>query len=188
LKVVTKVAVLAGSLLFLTGGAVAVGATNGVQMKHERIVGGAGKVGNTGTGGSLSKVAENGGVPKRPCHAHEGQRKKNCVKVYRENQRRSKMKWPPNPSVKEIQDRIGMDQWRKAERVAYCETGGNWQHFPNGSYIGGLGMYRQTYGYGQRVTGYRWVSEGATKQEQIAIAIASFPITYGWSGWGCGGA
>lgn len=184
-----KTAVLVGSLLCLTGGTALAGTTNDVQMKHERIVGGAGNGGNTGTGGSLLKGGtEAGKRPTRPCHAHEGQKKKNCVKVYRENQRRSKMDWPPRPTVKEIQDRIGMDQWRKAERVAYCETGGNWNHFPHGSYIGGLGMYRQTYGYGQRATGYRWVSEGATKQEQIAIAVASHPITQGWSGWGCGGA
>jgi len=163
------------------------GATNNVQLKHERIVD---KVGNgrpTGNGGITGRTAERGGVAKRPCHAHEGQEKKDCVKVYRENQRRAKMDWPPRPTVKEIQDRIGMDQWRKAERVAYCETAGNWKHYPNGSYIGGLGMFRSTYGIGQAVTDYRWVSEGATKQEQIAIGYI-VAQRFGWSAWGCGGA
>jgi hypothetical protein len=80
-----------------------------------------------------------------------------------------------------------MDQWRKAERVAVCETGANWQHYPNGTYIGGMGMYRSTYGIGQSVTGYRWVSEGATKAEQIAIAYI-VAMKFGWSAWGCGSA
>jgi len=180
------------SLLFVTGSVLVVGqagaVTENTQKKHERVVLQKGGGGNTGNGGSTQSRAGNTATDKRPCHAHEGTNKKRCIKVYRENQRRANMKWPPNPSVKEIQDRIGMAQWRKAERVAACETGGNWNHYPHGSYIGGLGMYRQTYGYGQRATGYRWVSEGATKQEQIAIAVASFPITYGWSGWGCGSA
>jgi len=150
------------SLLFVTGSVLVVGqagaVTENTQKKHERVVLQKGGGGNTGNGGSTQSRAGNTATDKRPCHAHEGTNKKRCIKVYRENQRRANMKWPPNPSVKES------------------------------SYIGGLGMYRQTYGYGQRATGYRWVSEGATKQEQIAIAVASFPITYGWSGWGCGSA
>lgn len=187
MKVSTKTAALVGSLLCLTGGAALAGAINDVQSKHERIVDGAGAVGNPGNGGITGKAAERGGVAKRPCYAHEGNKKDKCLKVYRENQRRAHMAWPPRPTDKEIQARIGMDQWRKAERVAVCETGANWQHYPNGTYIGGMGMYRSTYGIGQAVTGYRWVSEGATKAEQIAIAhiVAQ---RFGWSAWGCGGA
>lgn len=179
-------------VLFVTGSVLLVGqagaVTGSTQKKHERTIASVGVGGPTEKGNGTRTAARSTATNKRPCHAHEGTAKRKCIKVYRENQRRANMKWPPRPTVKEIQDRIGMNQWRKAERVAVCETGGNWNHYPNGSYIGGLGMYRQTYGYGQRATGYRWVAEGATKQEQIAIAIASFPITYGWSGWGCGGA
>jgi len=93
--------------------------------------------------------------------------------------------WPPSPTINEIKTRVGVNVYAKAERISICETGGNWQHYPGGNYIGGMGMFRKTYGYGQRVTGYRWVSQGATKQEQIAIAVASFPITGGFNGWGC---
>lgn len=179
------------SLLFLTGSAFGVGVTNQTsankQQKHERMVGGAGKVGTPEKGNTTVVVAGSTSVHKRPCHAHEGTNKSKCLKVYRENQRRAHLAWPPNPTVAEIQSRIGMNEWRKAERVSICETGGNWQHYPNGNYIGGMGMFRQTYGIGQAVTGYRWVSEGATKQEQIAIAhiVAQ---KFGWSAWGCGGA
>ena len=94
------------------------------------------------------------------------------------------MKWPPNPSNEEIIRRIGIDQWRYAEQIAYCETGGNLRHFPDGKYIGMMGMYRSTYAYGARATGYP-SPHTATKAQQIAIAVAAHPITQGWSGWGC---
>lgn len=118
-----------------------------------------------------------------PCQSHQGKAKKACVAQLE----RDRMAWPPRPAEWEIKRRVGA-HWNKALRVAVCETGGNWQHYPHGTYVGGLGMYRGTYAYGQRVTGYRWPSDGATRAEQIAVAVASHPITHGWSGWGCGGA
>jgi hypothetical protein len=118
-----------------------------------------------------------------PCQAHTGAAKKACVKQYK----RDRMEWPPKPTEAEIQRRIGMTQWRKAERVAVCETGANWQHYPHGSYIGGMGMFRSTYGIGQAVTKYRWVHQGATKAEQIAIAYI-VAQRFGWSAWTCGSA
>ena len=118
-----------------------------------------------------------------PCKAHVGPAKKACVKQLK----RDRMDWPPRPAEWEIKRRIGMVQWRKAERVAYCETAGNWQHYPNGRYIGGMGMFRSTYGIGQKVTSYRWVHQGATKAEQIAIAYV-VAQRFGWSAWGCGSA
>ena len=118
-----------------------------------------------------------------PCGKHVEQAKAKCLAV----QKRAAMQWPPRPTKSEVVKRIGLDQWQKAERVAVCETAANWQHFPNGRYIGGMGMFRQTYGIGQAVTHYRWVSEGATKAEQIAIASV-VAKRFGWSAWGCGGA
>jgi hypothetical protein len=101
--------------------------------------------------------------------------------------KRNQQDWPAKPKEWEIQRRIGMVQWRKAERVAQCETAGNWQHYPHGRYIGGMGMFRSTYGIGQAVTGYRWVHQGATKAEQIAVAYV-VAQRFGWSAWGCGSA
>lgn len=118
-----------------------------------------------------------------PCQAHQGKAKAECIK----QAKRDRMAWPPKPSEAEIRRRIGTVQWRKAERVAVCETGANWQHYPYGTYIGGMGMYRGTYGIGQAVTGYRWPSEGATKAEQIAVAYI-VAQRFGWSAWGCGSA
>ena len=117
-----------------------------------------------------------------PCEKHKGAHKKACVKQLK----RDRMDWPPRPKAWEIKRRIGW-HWRKAERVAYCETGGNWRHYPNGTYIGGLGMFRRTYGIGQAVTGYRWPHEGATKAEQIATGYV-VAKRFGWSAWSCGNA
>lgn len=117
-----------------------------------------------------------------PCSKHQGAAKAKCVKQYKRN----KMDWPPKPSVQEIKRRVGW-WWRKAERIAVCETGANWQHYPHGSFIGGLGMARSTYGIGQAVTKYRWPSEGATKQEQIAVGYI-IAQRYGVHAWGCGSA
>lgn len=130
----------------------------------------------------------------RPCYRHEGAARAACLKAKHERELRDRLAWPPRPTNAEIIRRIGMAQWRKAERVAYCETGGNIHHFPNGTYIGYLGMYRGTYGMGVEWTkgpgnprGYRWPAEGATKAEQVAVGyqVAS---RLGWSAWGCGGA
>ena len=136
-----------------------------------------------GLGAAIGLIGPSSAAAK-PCQHHQGKAKKACVT----QAKRNAQAWPPRPAAWEIKRRIGNAQWRKAERVAYCETGGNWQHYPHGTYIGGLGMYRGTYAYGARRTGYRYPSQGATKGEQIAVAVASFPITRGWSGWGCGGA
>lgn len=94
------------------------------------------------------------------------------------------MKWPPSPTASEIRRRVGDYNWRKAERVAYCETGKTVNWHLTGTYRGALGMYVTTFQYGQRRTGYA----GTTWPEQVAIAVAAHPITRGWSGWGCGNA
>ena len=118
--------------------------------------------------------------PVKVTHDHKGKvTRAACIKQLKRN----RMDWPPRPKAWEIKRRIGW-HWRKAERVAYCETAGNWQHYPNGTYIGGLGMFRRTYGIGQAVTGYRWPHQGATKAEQIAVGYV-VAKRFGWSAWGC---
>lgn len=123
-----------------------------------------------------------------PCAKHTASgkvTKQECLKA------RAKMDWPPNPTPQEIRTRVdkigGKGTWEKAWRIARCETGANPRHFPYGSYIGMMGMYRQTYAYGARATSYPY-PHVATPQQQIAVAVASWPITRGWSGWGCSGA
>ena len=130
-------------------------------------------------GAAMLPATSNG----KPCGEHTGAAKKACAKQLQ----RDRMDWPPRPTNAEVIRRIGLVQWRKAERVAQCETAGNWQHYPHGTYIGGLGMYRGTYGIGQSVTGYRWPHQGATKAEQIATGYV-VAMRFGWSAWGCGSA
>lgn len=130
----------------------------------------------------------------KPCSKHTENTKvskEKCLKNHERIQKRDRMKWPPNPSVAEIRSRVdrigGKGTYDKALRIAYCETGGNPRHFPSGKYIGMMGMYHQTYAYGARATSYP-SPHTATPQQQVAIAVASWPITYGWRGWGCSSA
>lgn len=92
--------------------------------------------------------------------------------------------WPHPATKTEIVKKIGRAQWNKAERVAYCETGKTVNWYLTGKFRGALGMYSGTWMYGVRATGYN----GDTFPEQVGIALGAFPITRGWSGWGCGGA
>ena len=117
-----------------------------------------------------------------PCAKHTGSAKVACVK----QAKRDAMAWPPRPTEGEIKKRTGW-WWDKALRIAVCETAGNWQHFPNGTFIGGLGMFRSTYGIGQAVTHYRWPAEGATRAEQIAVGYIVMR-RFGVMAWSCGAA
>jgi hypothetical protein len=119
----------------------------------------------------------------KPCDQHAGTAKQRCVAQLK----RDRLAWPPRPSEAEVIKRIGIAGWNKAMRVAYCETGANWQHYPHGRFIGGLGMARSTYGIGQAVTRYRWPHEGASRAEQVAVGWI-IVTRYGWSAWGCGSA
>jgi len=126
-----------------------------------------------------------------PCAKHSAQgkvTKQECMTQFKKQAKRDKMKWPPNPTVREIKMRVdrigGKGTYERAWQIARCETGANPRHFPNGKYIGMMGMYRSTYAYGARATGYP-SPHTATPQQQIAIAVASWPITRGWGGWGC---
>jgi hypothetical protein len=146
---------------------------------------------SVGVGGALAAPPASG--KKRPCYKHTAKTvptKATCLKAYK----RARMAWPPKPTAAEIKKRVGSYHWHKAARVANCETGGtqgatanrgNLHWHPNGTYQGPLGMYRQTARYGKRVTGYHTPT---TWQQWVAVAVASHPITRGWSGWGCGGA
>lgn len=114
----------------------------------------------------------------KPCSKHTGASKRTCVA----QAQRDAQKWPKNPTVSEIRQRVGDANWHKARQVALCETGMNLNHYPNGRYRGPLGMYVTTQQYGMRATGY-W--NPTTWQEHVAIAVAAHPITGSWSGWGC---
>lgn len=76
------------------------------------------------------------------------------------------------------------------DRMAICETGGNWAHFPDGTWTGGLGIYNQTWvGWG----GLEFAPKAgqATREQQIIVANRIATQGYnglgpvGYSAWGC---
>jgi hypothetical protein len=129
-------------------------------------------------------LGANGVADAKPCQKHVGPAKAKCMK----QAKRDAQAWPPNPRAWEIRRRVdkigGKGTWEKAWRIARCETGANPRHFPNGRWIGMMGMYRSTYAYGARITKYPYPAT-ATPQQQIAVAVAAWPITRQWQGWGC---
>jgi hypothetical protein len=74
--------------------------------------------------------------------------------------------------------------------MAQCETGGNWQHFPYGTWTGGLGIYNQTWlGWGGGE--FAPTAGQASKEQQIIVADRIATQGYGglgpvgYSAWGC---
>jgi hypothetical protein len=69
------------------------------------------------------------------------------------------------------------------DRMAACETGGNWQHFPYGTWTGGLGIYNQTWlGWGG--SEFAPTAGQASKEQQIIVA-ERIAADVGYSAWGC---
>ena len=69
------------------------------------------------------------------------------------------------------------------DRMAQCETGGNWQHYPHGTWTGGLGIYNQTWlGWGGGE--FAPTAGQATKEQQIIVA-ERIAADIGYSAWGC---
>jgi hypothetical protein len=76
------------------------------------------------------------------------------------------------------------------DRMAMCETGGNWAHFPYGTWTGGLGIYNQTWlGWGGGE--FAPTAGQATREQQIIVANRIATQGYGnlgpvgYSAWGC---
>ena len=76
------------------------------------------------------------------------------------------------------------------DRMAMCETGGNWAHFPYGTWTGGLGIYNQTWrGWGGLE--FAPTAGQATREQQIIVANRIATQGYGnlgpvgYSAWGC---
>lgn len=76
------------------------------------------------------------------------------------------------------------------DRMAQCETAGNWQHFPYGTWTGGLGIYNQTWiGWGGGE--FAPTAGQASREEQIIVANRIATLGYGnlgpagYSAWGC---
>lgn len=87
---------------------------------------------------------------------------------------------PPEPEIATPTGVAGVDYW---DRMANCETGGNWQHFPYGTWTGGLGIYNQTWlGWGG---GEFAPTAGQASKDQQIIVAERIAADVGYSAWGC---
>ena len=69
------------------------------------------------------------------------------------------------------------------DKIAECETGGNWAAY-GPTYQGGLGIFHQTWvGFGGR--DFAGNAGNATREEQIIVG-ERIRKRYGFSAWGCG--
>lgn len=66
------------------------------------------------------------------------------------------------------------------DRLAVCETGGNWQHY-NSTYQGGLGFYHGSWD-AYRPAGWPSDAHYATREEQIVVGRIILNAV-GWEAW-----
>ncbi|WP_407641724.1 transglycosylase family protein [Amycolatopsis panacis] len=114
--------------------------------------------------------------------------KKNGAEVSRENVS-EKVVTAPKPKIIKVgtkqapQPAIGdTGVW---DRIAQCESTGNWSINTGNGYYGGLQFDKQTwnaYGGGQ----YAPTADKATREQQIAVAEKVRAARGGYSAWGCG--
>lgn len=97
---------------------------------------------------------------------------------------------PPPPPPVPVPSAPGIPPDSYWDRMAQCETGGNWAHYPNGTWTGGLGIYNQTWlawGGGE----FAPKAGQATKAQQIIVANRIAVTGHnglgpvGFSAWGC---
>lgn len=83
---------------------------------------------------------------------------------------------PPPPEPAPLPNE---DIW---DRMAQCETGGNWQHY-GPTWSGGLGIYSGTW---REAGGAEFASlpRDATREQQIIVA-ERIKDRHGWTAWGC---
>lgn len=106
----------------------------------------------------VGAVAVSGGfaspeVKKRPCYKHDSTTevtKKQCLKAYKHERVRDGMKFPPNPTKKDVAKRV--PDWQGFVRLGRCEQPGYskyndgvaWGH-SGPTWGGGLGIYKSTW-------------------------------------------
>ena len=86
----------------------------------------------------------------KPCEKHVGVEKIRCVAAYKKQVARNHMKFPPNPTLREVKARV--PDWYGFVRLGRCEQPGhskygdgvNWSH-SGPTWGGGLGIYRSTW-------------------------------------------
>jgi hypothetical protein len=124
----------------------------------------------------------------RPCGKHVGEAKVKCVKAYKAQVKRDRLKFPPNPTKRDVAKRV--PDWQGFVRLGRCEQPGRskygdgvrWDH-PGPTWGGGVGLYRRTW----QAAGSPYRVFSGDKWETILVSDAirdRFGIT-AWGAWRC---
>ena len=124
----------------------------------------------------------------KPCAKHEGASKAACVKAHKAQVNRDKMKFPPNPTRRDVAKRV--PDWQGFVRLGRCEQPGpskygdgvRWDH-PGPTWGGGVGLYHRTW----HAAGSPYRLWSGDKWETILVSDAvrdRFGIT-AWGAWRC---
>ena len=115
---------------------------------------------------------------------------------------RARMKWPPNPTWREVARRAHRGELSVLRMISECEQPGSgtspfapkyeppaqwhtaWGINAGATYVGAYGMWKGTYGIGAAVTFYD-SPPNATPAEETGVAIVVLR-RFGQSAWGCG--
>jgi len=136
----------------------------------------------------LFALRANAAEKRRPCDLHEGKARALCLSAYRAKRKRDAMKFPPNPTRRDVAKRV--PDWRGFVRLGRCEQPGRskygdgvrWSH-SGPTWGGGLGIFRSTW-HAARSPYRLWSGD---KWETILVADAirdRFGLT-AWSAWRC---
>ena len=124
----------------------------------------------------------------KPCAKHQGADKAACVKAHKAQVKRDKMKFPPNPTRRDVAKRV--PDWQGFVRLGRCEQPGpskygdgvRWDH-PGPTWGGGVGLYHRTW----HAAGSPYRLWSGDKWETILVSDAvrdRFGIT-AWGAWRC---
>lgn len=126
-----------------------------------------------------------------PCEHHRGAAKVACVKAHNAQVKRDRIPWPSNPTMADLRKRLTATEISNLLWICVREQPrpgkrfGCWWDAPYTKYVGGLGMFRQTYGIGANVTHYPYPPK-ASAEEQLAVGVIVMR-QYGpsaWDSWG----
>lgn len=111
-----------------------------------------------------------------------------CLKALKKQRARDRMKYPPNPNMRDLKLRV--PDWWKFVKLGRCEQpsrsgryGVNWKHH-GPTWGGGLGIYKTSWNIAK--SPYRLWSGSMEETILVADAIRNrYSIKSAWGAWRC---